>query len=411
MKQLKLFILCTLLGICGNIAAQGAGTADDPIVVDDLAQVKNVEDVGKWFLIDLTGKQVSFVQGNEAFLEDATAGLVFTKGQMKSTVKTGDRITAGKIKLVCEKHGSSVWVNGNNNDIVVVEDIKTEAGISVAKEVTLDNIKSEDNFGRYIKVKGTVVANGTRYYFNDVSVAANRIQANYAPCKNEIAGLAGNGKLYYVYGVLLSDFFRGISFEEVYDLITADTDYYSLYLDFNAIKPEGVTLYTGKIDTENCKVIPEEVTLTDDVVPANTGFLLKADGAATYTFCQTDKAAMDITGNDLLGVSTTTSVSDVEQTGKVVLTFGVNVDGKLGFRKPQSGQVDANKVYIAVDAQQAAGAPKFYTIGEGEGTSGISNVTLGQDDTDAPTYNLAGQRVNGNARGLLIRNGKKFIRK
>lgn len=29
--------------------------------------------------------------------------------------------------------------------------------------------------------------------------------------------------------------------------------------------------------------------------------------------------------------------------------------------------------------------------------------------TDAKTYNAAGQRVNGNAKGLIIRNGKKYI--
>lgn len=46
------------------------------------------------------------------------------------------------------------------------------------------------------------------------------------------------------------------------------------------------------------------------------------------------------------------------------------------------------------------------------GTSGINEVTTtATDDADAPIYNLAGQRVSKNTKGILIQNGKKFIRK
>lgn len=42
--------------------------------------------------------------------------------------------------------------------------------------------------------------------------------------------------------------------------------------------------------------------------------------------------------------------------------------------------------------------------------TGISNITA-TDDADAPVYNLAGQRVSKDTKGLLIKNGKKFINK
>lgn len=46
------------------------------------------------------------------------------------------------------------------------------------------------------------------------------------------------------------------------------------------------------------------------------------------------------------------------------------------------------------------------------GTSGISNVTVNNaEDANAPYYNLQGQRVNKDAKGILIQNGKKFINK
>lgn len=216
MKHLHLFLSLILLAFCGNIAAQGTGTADDPIVAGNLAQVKSGAE-GTWYLVDLSGMKVSFKLNNELCLEDATAGLIFTKGTMKNHVSMGDNITSGKIKLACVKHGKSMWVDGSKSDIVVVEDIVKEAGTSVAKEVTLDEFTAE-NWGRYIKVKGKVVSadngkGGYNYFINEAGVSTNRIMTNY--CGSTIPEVADNDKEYYIHGILLSDFFRGSSFEEV----------------------------------------------------------------------------------------------------------------------------------------------------------------------------------------------------
>ncbi len=42
-------------------------------------------------------------------------------------------------------------------------------------------------------------------------------------------------------------------------------------------------------------------------------------------------------------------------------------------------------------------------------TTGINNITTDVDSADAPVYNLAGQRVGKNAKGVLIKNGKKYV--
>ena len=45
-------------------------------------------------------------------------------------------------------------------------------------------------------------------------------------------------------------------------------------------------------------------------------------------------------------------------------------------------------------------------------TSGISNVTVEEGlDENAPMYNLAGQRVSKDAKGIVIQNGKKYMRR
>ena len=43
--------------------------------------------------------------------------------------------------------------------------------------------------------------------------------------------------------------------------------------------------------------------------------------------------------------------------------------------------------------------------------SGINNVTVDELDENAPVYNLAGQRVSKDAKGIVIQNGKKYIRR
>ncbi len=43
--------------------------------------------------------------------------------------------------------------------------------------------------------------------------------------------------------------------------------------------------------------------------------------------------------------------------------------------------------------------------------TGIADINADVNNADAPAYNLAGQRVNANAKGLVIKNGKKYVNK
>lgn len=53
----------------------------------------------------------------------------------------------------------------------------------------------------------------------------------------------------------------------------------------------------------------------------------------------------------------------------------------------------------------------YYSISWPATDAGISGVTVDEAAADAPTYNLAGQRVAADTKGLVIKNGKKFINK
>lgn len=192
-----------------------------------------------------------------------------------------------------------------------------------------------------------------------------------------------------------------------YVLNAADTEYYSLYLDYNATIPENVTAYTGSLSADEKTLVLSKIN--DGVIPAKTGVLVKATAIGNYTFDQSESSS---TATSVLkGVTTATEVSTLEKTGKTVLTLGMK-GGVLGFRKPAGGIVGANKAYLLVTTPSGGSTAPELVIGiDDDETTGINGVKADNADVDAPMFNIAGQRVSNNAKGLVIKNGKKYMLK
>ena len=191
-----------------------------------------------------------------------------------------------------------------------------------------------------------------------------------------------------------------------FSLTTADTEPYSLYLDYPVTIPEGIEAYTGTLDAKEETLTMKKV---EGTIPAKTAVIVKSAAADTYVFNETSTAAA-IESNSLKGVKADTDITElVTTTGKTLLTLGTK-GGKVAFRKPATGtnQVKANKAYLLVNTPSGEKPKTVKMIFDGE-TTGISEFTANEDATNAPLFNLNGQRVNANAKGLLIKNGKKII--
>lgn len=66
------------------------------------------------------------------------------------------------------------------------------------------------------------------------------------------------------------------------------------------------------------------------------------------------------------------------------------------------------KIRVASDK----GAHSIYvTVTQGDATTGINTIKNNTQAVNATAFNLAGQRVNDNFKGLVIKNGKKFMNK
>ncbi|MDD7691794.1 MAG: immunoglobulin domain-containing protein [Prevotella sp.] len=218
------------------------------------------------------------------------------------------------------------------------------------------------------------------------------------------------GNTYYVFCSGSKIGFQGFVFTpavDPYTLTTEDTDYYSLYLDYNATVPKNVTAYTGSLSADEKTLVLSQIN--DGVIPANQGVLVKSTVAGSYTFNQsaTDPSATSV----LKGVTTATEVSALEVEGKTVLTLGTK-GGVIGFRKPAGTSIGANKAYLLVTTPSGGSTAPELVIGiDDDETTGINGVKAENADVDAPMFNIAGQRVSNNAKGLVIKNGKKYMLK
>lgn len=69
----------------------------------------------------------------------------------------------------------------------------------------------------------------------------------------------------------------------------------------------------------------------------------------------------------------------------------------------------ASYAYYGADDTSGTWGYYYFGWGNNDPTTGISSVKAEADNADAPIYNIAGQRTNANAKGLVIKNGKKIV--
>ena len=158
------------------------------------------------------------------------------------------------------------------------------------------------------------------------------------------------------------------------------------------------------------------VTLTNvDIVPAGTPIVVKAtETASPIAVTISDGEADDVSSNKLLRGDGSTSIGTAAEkigTGEGEKYDYILSDGK--FYRATVGTVAPGKAYLHLT--EAPSDAKALTIsfgGDGE-TTGIEAIHNSQFTihTDAPMYNLSGQRVGENYKGIVIVNGKKYMNK
>jgi hypothetical protein len=141
-----------------------------------------------------------------------------------------------------------------------------------------------------------------------------------------------------------------------------------------------------------------------DNLEAGKAYIFKATGTeltATYSGSYTDASA----GYGMMGnlSSTPATVAD----GNYIV-YG-NQLRKVAGATVTVGQY-RGYITLAGIGEASARSANFIAFEDDQATT-IDNLTISQFDKTAPMYNLAGQRVGENYKGIVVKNGKKYINK
>ena len=171
---------------------------------------------------------------------------------------------------------------------------------------------------------------------------------------------------------------------------------------FNYEVDENTTIYVAEAPSENAKYVTINA-VEGKIVPKNTPVILKTE-AEDYTITLTPTAteSTDDFGTNELTVAT----EDGAVNNAYVLGYLAGDGNGLGFYRYEVA-LKKGDVYLPISFANPANL-RFGIVPDGEAT-GIAGVNAEADKANDATYNLAGQRVGNGYKGIVIKNGKKYM--
>jgi len=191
-----------------------------------------------------------------------------------------------------------------------------------------------------------------------------------------------------------------------YNCVVTITDAgYATFCIDNALDFSGVTdltAYTASQNGNNVKFDKVEGT-----VKAGTGLLVKA-AEGTYIVPAVANGTDVSATNALVGVTAVTTIGKTKD-GKYNYVLKKGNDGVVGFYQVNNNEykVRANTAYLAISYDAASSGAKLFIGLDGE--TAVEAVAAEVLPTGT-AYNLQGQRVGNDYKGVVIVNGKKVIR-
>lgn len=165
----------------------------------------------------------------------------------------------------------------------------------------------------------------------------------------------------------------------------------------------GVQLFGAKINDEGTAVTLIPTAEGQAIGLKGEGFIVKATPNTTVFIEKTGENGTNIEGNQLVG----TVHSEYDLTQGEAYLLSATSDGTPFFGLCNEGTLAPFKAFLPVPAP---GVKAILAIEEG-GTTGISTIKNAELNVQDAIYNLAGQKVGADYKGIVIRNGKKMLNK
>ena len=187
-----------------------------------------------------------------------------------------------------------------------------------------------------------------------------------------------------------------------------ETGYATLYYSDRALTvPAGVKGYTCSLAGGSFNM--NEAFAEGQTIPAGTGVLLNGN-PGTYTFNVSSEAGTPVADNWLKG-SDEEAMTEGGERYYMLSLDATSTAGSVGFywgvANGGAFKNGAHKAYLCVKPG-VAGAKTCYRF-DGQTTAIDGTRADKPTAADGAVYNLAGQRVDRSYKGVVIKNGKKYI--
>ena len=307
----------------------------------------------------------------------------------------------------------------------------TLSGLDATKSYTLSfnyRVSSESGYDYMtIKVGNTTVANNisgtstaSNYYSQKVTGATSVVLTVSYFKDGSYASGDDLGEIWNLSCMPSVDLADGTSYEgteqtgvnATYSRTVSNT-YGTIVLPFKPTSADGITFYTiGNLTSDN--IVLQEVSLAN--VEANKPYIFKANAAGTLTFSAentTVYAASSLTDNETpSGVTILGSYDQMGSTGDVATDKSsydyYYISNNQFWHATGTLEVNAYRAYLRMP--KSSNAKSKLNIILDDFSTGINSVDADADD-NAPAYNIAGQRVNKSHKGIIIKNGHKYLNK
>lgn len=187
------------------------------------------------------------------------------------------------------------------------------------------------------------------------------------------------------------------------------TTYWStFYASNNRLLPEGVTAYAVKSNNDGWAQLVK-VAEGGQVIPGGKGYLLSTANENGFCLTPSDGEAVAAPAENLLMGSDEAKTFDEEGCKYYILGKSGEDFGFYWQKGTDGTRVNnaAHKAFLRVPASSGA---KFLSFTFGEETTGINGITASDAEQNGTAlYNLAGQRIAKGYKGLVIKNGKKYL--
>ena len=187
------------------------------------------------------------------------------------------------------------------------------------------------------------------------------------------------------------------------------TTYWStFYASNNRLLPEGVTAYAVKSNNDGRAQLVK-VAEGGQVIPGGKGYLLSTANENGFCLTPSDGEAVAAPVANLLTGSDEAKIFD-DTSYKYYILGKSGSDFGFYWQKGTDGTSVKNAAHKAFLRVPASNGAKFLSFTFGEETTGINGITASDAEQNGTAlYNLAGQRVAKGYKGLVIKNGKKYL--